>query len=41
VLSVVIALPLELSSRRLGAAYRLVEVPVAVGTVALGLWMLR
>ena len=40
-LSLAISLPLELSSRRLGHAYGLVEVPIACGTMVLGLWMLR
>jgi cytochrome c biogenesis protein CcdA len=41
VLSLAIAVPLQSTSRRLGRAYGLVEVPVALGTVGLGLWMLR
>jgi ABC-type nickel/cobalt efflux system permease component RcnA len=40
-LSLAISLPLELSSRRLGHAYGLVEVPIACATMVLGLWMLR
>ncbi len=40
-LSLAISLPLELSSRRLGHAYGLVEVPIACATMMLGLWMMR
>jgi ABC-type nickel/cobalt efflux system permease component RcnA len=40
VLSFAIAMPLEFSARRLNHVYGLVEVPLAVGTVALGLSML-
>jgi hypothetical protein len=40
-LSLAISLPLEISSRRLGHAHGLVEVPIACGTMVLGLWMLR
>ena len=40
-LSLAISVPLEVSSRRLGHAHGLVEVPIACGTMVLGLWMLR
>jgi sulfite exporter TauE/SafE len=40
-LSLAISVPLELSSRRLGHAHGLVEVPIACGTMVLGFWMLR
>jgi cytochrome c biogenesis protein CcdA len=39
VLSAVIAVPLELSARRLARLHHAVEVLVAVGTIALGTWM--
>jgi hypothetical protein len=37
----VIALPLDASARRLARAYTSVELLIAVGTIALGLAMLR
>jgi len=40
-LSAVIAVPLELSSRRLTRAYAALELIIAVGTIALGVTMLR
>jgi cytochrome c biogenesis protein CcdA len=40
-LSAVIALPLDASARRLARAYTSVELLIAVGTIALGLAMLR
>lgn len=39
-LSLAIAVPLESTSRRLGGAFGLIEIPVGLGTVGLGLWML-
>lgn len=40
-LSLAISLPLEVSSRRLAHAHGLIDVPVALITVAMGLWMVR
>jgi cytochrome c biogenesis protein CcdA len=40
-LSLAISLPLEFSARRLAHAYGVIELPVAVITIALGLWMVR
>ena len=40
-LSLALSVPLEFSARRLAHAYGLIEIPVAVVTVALGLWMVR
>ena len=40
VLSLAIAVPLASTSRRLGPACGLVEIPIALGTVGLGVWML-
>jgi sulfite exporter TauE/SafE len=40
-LSVVIAVPLEFSARRIARFYGAVEIPIAVATMALGVWMLR
>jgi cytochrome c biogenesis protein CcdA len=40
VLSLAIAVPLESTSRRFGGAFGLIEIPVGLATVGLGLWML-
>ena len=40
VLSVVISVPLTFSAQRLTRFYRLVEIPIALGTMALGATML-
>ena len=41
VLSLTIALPLEYSERRLARVYDWIEAPIAIVTIALGMWMLR
>jgi ABC-type nickel/cobalt efflux system permease component RcnA len=40
-LSFAISWPLEISSRRLARAYGLIELPIALATMGLGLWMVQ